>query len=122
VLAGEDIIVEDGRFEAKGPGRLSIRFQALSSALAGGGETVELAAKALEDFRFEELTLDLAKTADNDATVKLSTLGANPEVLDGQPFRFNINLESNLTSVLEALQQGLSLSDDALKRAWQLRE
>ncbi len=122
VLAGEDIIVEDGHFAAEGPGRLSIRFQALRSALASGGETVELAAKALEDFRFEELTLDLAKTADNDATVKLSTLGANPEVLDGQPFRFNINLESNLTSVLEALQKGMSLSDDALKRAWRLRE
>jgi hypothetical protein len=82
---------------------------------------VEAAVKALEDFHYEELSLALAKTAENDATVKLSTLGQNPEVMEGQPFRFNINLESNLTSVLEALQQGYSLSDDALKRAWRLR-
>jgi hypothetical protein len=121
VFAGSDIIVEDGHFDALEPGRLSIRFQALRSALAGGGETVEAAVKALEDFHYEELSLALAKTAENDATVKLSTLGQNPEVMDGQPFRFNINLESNLTSVLEALQQGYSLSDDALKRAWRLR-
>lgn len=122
VLAGEDVIVDDGHFEAQGPGQLSIRIPALRAALTSGGATVEMAAKALEDFQFEELTLDLAKTAANDATVKLSTLGGNPEVLDGQPFRFNINLESNLTSVLNALQQGLSLSDEAVRRAWQLRE
>jgi hypothetical protein len=122
VFAGEDIIVEEGRFEALAPGRLSIRIQALRSALAGGGETVELAVKALEDFHYDELSLTLAKTADNEATLRLSTLGQNPEVLEGQPFRFNINLESNLTSVLEALRQGYSLSDDALRRAWRLRE
>lgn len=122
VFAGNDVIVDNGHFDALGPGRLSIRFQALRSALAGGGEVVEAAAKALEDFRYEELSLSIAKTADNDATVKLSTLGKNPEVMEGQPFRFNINLESNLTSVLEALAQGYRLSDDALRRAWRLRE
>ncbi len=122
VFAEGDVIVDDGRFEALGPGRLSIRFEALRSALAGGGETVELAIKALEDFHYETLSLTLSKTAANDATVRLSTLGQNPEVLDGQPFQFNINLESNLTSVLEALRQGYSLSDEALRRAWQLSE
>ncbi|MGE5768052.1 MAG: YdbH domain-containing protein, partial [Bacteroidota bacterium] len=121
-FAGGDVIVENGQFNALEPGRLSIRFAALRSALAGGGEVVEAAVKALEDFHYDELTLSIAKTADNDATVKLSTLGQNPEVMDGQPFRFNINLESNLTSVLEALRQGYSLSDDALRRAWQLRQ
>ncbi len=122
VFAGDDIVVEDGRFEAQGPGRLSIRFETLRSALAGGGETVELAIQALEDFHYENLSVTLSKTAANDATVRLSTLGQNPAVLDGQPFQFNINLESNLTSVLEALRQGYSLSDDALRRAWKLRE
>lgn len=121
-FAGGDIIVEDGRFDALGPGRLSIRIAALRSALASGGATVEAAARALEDFHYDELSLSLAKTAANDATVKLSILGQNPEVMDGQPFRFNINLESNLTSVLEALRQGYSLSDDALRRAWRLSE
>jgi hypothetical protein len=42
--------------------------------------------------------------------------------MDGQPFRFNINLESNLTSVLEALRKGYSLSDETLRRAWRLRQ
>jgi hypothetical protein len=119
---GGDIVVDDGSFEALGPGRLSIRFEALSAALASGGETVEMAARALENFHYDNLTLSLDKTAANDATLRLSTLGQNPDVLDGQPFQFNINLESNLTSVLEALRQGYSLSDDTLRRAWQLRE
>jgi hypothetical protein len=121
VFAGEEVIVEDGHFEALEPGRLSIRIQALRSALAGGGETVEMAVRVLEDFHYDELTLGIAKTAAHDATVRLSTLGQNPNVMEGQPFRFNINLESNLTSLLAALRQGYSLSDDALRRAWQLR-
>src|SRR3546814_939576 len=68
VFAGNAIIVEDSQFDALGPGRLSIRIPALRQALAGGGETVEAAVKALEDFHYEELTLTLAKTAANDAT------------------------------------------------------
>lgn len=122
IFSGGDVIVDNGRFEAQGPGHLSIRFEALRSALAGGGETVELAAQALEDFQYDNLSLTLDKAADNNATLRLSTLGHNPAVLEGQPFQFNINLESNLTSVLEALRQGYSLSDDALRRAWELQE
>ncbi|MGD1876239.1 MAG: YdbH domain-containing protein [Kiloniellaceae bacterium] len=122
VFSDSDVIVDDGRFEAIAPGRLSIRIDALRAALSGSGETVEMAVKAMEDFHYDTLSLTLEKTAANDATVQLSTLGQNPEVLDGQPFQFNINLESNLTSVLNALKQGYSLSDDALRRAWQLRQ
>ncbi len=122
VFQGEDVIVDEGRFVALTPGRISVRIEALRSALAGSGETVEMAIKALEDFYYDDLSLTLAKTAANDATVLLSILGQNPQVLDGQLFRFNINLESNLTSVLEALRQGYSLSDDALRRAWRLHE
>src|SRR5690606_5419361 len=77
-FAGGDVIVENGQFNALESGRLSIRFATLRSALAGSGEVVEAAVKALEDFHYEELTLNVAKTADNDATVKLSTLGQNP--------------------------------------------
>src|SRR3546814_17141879 len=82
VFAGNAIIVEDSQFDALGPGRLSIRIPALRQALAGGGETVEAAVKALEDFHYEELTLTLAKTAANAAPVKLSPLGQNPRSED----------------------------------------
>lgn len=122
VFEDNSIVIEDGVLAAQGPGVLSIRSQALASALAGGGKTVELAIKALEDFRYESLSVKLNKTAGNEAQVLLSILGSNPAVLDGQPFQFNINLESNLTSVLEALRQGYSLSDEALRRAWRLSD
>ncbi|HIC80512.1 MAG TPA: hypothetical protein EYP07_06040, partial [Kiloniellaceae bacterium] len=116
------IVIDNGKLEAQAPGRLSIRSQALVSALSGGGETVELAIRALEDFRYDRLSVTVNKTLTNDAQILLSILGQNPAVLDGQPFQFNINLESNLTSVLEAVRQGFSLSDDALRRAWRLRQ
>src|SRR5690606_23911588 len=46
-FAGGDVIVESGRFNALEPGRLSIRFATLRTALAGSGEVVEAAVKAL---------------------------------------------------------------------------
>ncbi|NIA67125.1 hypothetical protein HBA54_00800 [Pelagibius litoralis] len=122
VFEGDAVVVADGALAAQAPGRLSLRSPTLAAALGGGGKTVELAIKALEDFRYETLSIKLNKSARNEAQILLSILGSNPAVLDGQPFQFNINLESNLTSVLEALRQGYSLSDEALRRAWRLRE
>ena len=122
IFANGDVVIEDSRFDAQRSGVLSIRIDALRSALSGSGEAVDAAVRALEDFRYDNLSITLEKTAENDATVRLSTLGSNPSVMNGQPFQFNINLESNLTSVLNALKQGYSLSDDALKRAWKLRQ
>ena len=122
VIFGSDaLVIDNGALKTSAGGRLSLRSETLANALSGGGEIVELAIQALEDFRYDKLTVGLNKSASNQALVSLGILGHNPDVLDGQPFQFNINLESDLTSVLEALRQGYSLSDEALRRAWRLR-
>ena len=44
--------------------------------------------------------------------------GKNPEVLDGFPFRININLQTDLSQVLAALRDGYRLNPDLFKGGW----
>ena len=48
-------------------------------------------------------------------------LGHNPDVLDGYPFRFNINLEGDTDRLVAALSQAYSLSNRMLRRFWRPR-
>ncbi len=48
-------------------------------------------------------------------------LGQNPEVLDGHPFKFNINLTGNLDPILKAIAKGRNISSDLLGRTWRLQ-
>ena len=41
--------------------------------------------------------------------------GANPAVLEGYPFVFNINLESNFDRLADLLRQGIDIADTALQ-------
>jgi hypothetical protein len=47
--------------------------------------------------------------------------GSNPDVLDGYPFKFNINLTGDLEPILSALQTGRRLTTDLLQRALENR-
>ncbi|KLN62500.1 hypothetical protein WH96_03155 [Kiloniella spongiae] len=107
---GDQIIIEKGALSTEGPGVLQIRSQLIADALAVGGEQVELLVKALHNFEYTELTLDIDKPINSAAQVSLGISGANKDVLDGHPFRLNINLETKVEPLLEVLLQGQKLS------------
>jgi hypothetical protein len=41
--------------------------------------------------------------------------GANPAVLDGYPFRFNVTLEGALAPILEAVRQGRQIGGGLIR-------
>jgi hypothetical protein len=47
--------------------------------------------------------------------------GKNPDVLDGYPFRFNVDVSGDLEPILSALQEGRKLTTDLLQRALENR-
>ena len=51
----------------------------------------------------------------------MTTLGRNPKVLEGHPFRFNIRLTSNLPQLVEALRQGSGLTQGILGKLWKFQ-
>jgi len=121
VLEHGAFVIRDGRLDAAGPGRLSYRSERAAELLRGQGTEIDLMLQALKDFRYESLGMDLTKTATDDLTLKLSLLGSNPDVLDGHPFRINLNLTSQITPILDALATAYRMSREALERVWTSR-
>lgn len=120
-VSDDGIAVDTGRLEAEGEGRLRYRSEAAKRALGGAGEQVRLMLRALEDFRYEELALTINQPPEEGLELKVTTLGHNPDVLDGHPFRINLNLTGDLAPLIRALARGRELSADLLERALDLQ-
>ena len=110
--------IERAHLAAAGPGLLRVRSEQVRQTLSAAGESADLLLRALEDFHYEELTLSIDQSSAEEAVVGLSMLGNNPAVLEGYPFRFNINLETNPRKLLAALWQAYSISNRALRQIW----
>jgi len=112
------IEIRGGRLDAAGPGRLRFESEAATRVLSGAGDSADLMLRALRDFRYDELSLTLDAERAGTARLGLMLLGNNPRVLDGYPFRFNINLETNPIRLMGALREAYRLSNRALRRLW----
>jgi hypothetical protein len=120
-LRDDSVSIQDGVLAATKPGILRFKSEKVSQLLAGSAKDVDLLLRALTDFHYTELTFKLNNSANNDLQTTLSLLGNNPNVLQGRPFRLNINLESNVGDILKALGQAYGVSSKALQRAFRLR-
>jgi hypothetical protein len=79
-----------------------LRYDADSapSALRAGGEGVGLLLQALENFRYERLEITLDGSTDATMDIGLHPAGANPDLYDGHPIEFNLDLEGELGNIL----------------------
>jgi hypothetical protein len=104
-IAGAEAVIERGELVSDGPGWVRYRPKQPPAALAAGGQNVNLLLQALENFRYKELRLTIDGRTDGEMDVKLHIAGANPDLYDGYPIEFNLNLEGALANVL---RQGLA--------------
>jgi hypothetical protein len=74
--------------------------------LARREDTVGLAMKALANFRYTSLVIEIDVGENASGAVLVRLEGANPEVLEGYPFAFNINLETDFGRLAELLMGG----------------
>ena len=103
-------IIRNSELRSQGPGVIRLKSETVAQALKGGGESVNLMLRALEDFHYQSLVLSADKAEDGEATILLSLSGQNPTVLEGQPCDFNIRLGTNLDTISRAVRQGLGVS------------
>ncbi len=120
MLERNQVTIRDGQLAAMAPGTLRFKSDKAVQMLADAGEEVNLLLQALQDFQYSELTLHLDKSATHDLTARLSLLGRNPAIKNGQPFRLNIKLESNIDKILRAINQGYDLSTRVLHGSFSL--
>jgi hypothetical protein len=58
--------------------------------------------QALENFRYEALRITLDGRTDAEMDIGLHVQGANPELYDGYPIEFNLDLEGELANILRS--------------------
>jgi hypothetical protein len=121
VISGAEIAIAEGVLASQNDGNLSFQSPEADEVLARSGEQVELMLKAMKDFRYESLNVVLDKPLQGEASLRISMLGHNPDVLDGYPFQFNITLTGDLEPLLAAIAEGRRLSSELLQRSLKLR-
>jgi hypothetical protein len=99
-IAGTEAVIEHGELVSDGPGWVRYRPDQAPAALQAGGENVNLLLQALQNFRYKELRLTIDGRTDGDMDVGLHIAGANPDLYDGYPIEFNLNLEGALADVV----------------------
>jgi hypothetical protein len=104
-IAGAEAVIAQGELVSDGPGWVRYRPKQPPAALEAGGQNVNLLLQALENFRYKDLRLTIDGRTDGEMDVRLHIAGANPDLYDGYPIEFNLNLEGALANVL---RQGLA--------------
>lgn len=114
-LAENQVTITNGHLAAQAPGILRFKSAKASKMMASAGKEMNLLLQAAQDFHYTELSLDLDKSVTHDLVAKLSLLGNNPKVKDGQAFRLNIKLETDIDKILQTINQGYNLSHEILR-------
>ncbi|NMM44049.1 hypothetical protein HH303_06145 [Rhodospirillaceae bacterium KN72] len=109
-VSANDAVIKAGTLAAEGDGALSIDNDTVNQALASDQQAVQLLVDVLKDFQYDELGAELDLPPNGDGRIGLRLSGRNPAVLDGHPFKLNVNIESDFHNLFDILKQILSLS------------
>ncbi len=111
------VAIDNGELAAAGSGVVQFDRAKLPAALLERGDIVSMALETLTDFNYDSLDMQISKSLDGDGIVNVQLSGANPAVLEGHPFRFNIALESDFDRLAQLVTQGLAAADTVLFNA-----
>jgi Dicarboxylate transport len=115
-VAGADAVIAGGELVSDRPGWVRYRPGQAPAALQAGGENINLLLQALENFRYEKLRLTIDGRTDAEMDVGLHIAGANPDLYDGYPIEFNLNLEGALANVLRSGLAGYQIPERIRER------
>lgn len=98
------IAIRDARLAADGPGVMRLNLESVRGAVEQKmGDQADLLLTALENFEYDVLTAHVTKAFGENEQAKLRLEGRNPGHLDGQPFIFNISLDSNVVRLADTI-------------------
>ena len=114
-LTADGPIIAKGELAAVKPGVIKVNWGDSRDAMVSQSSEVALMVEALDNFQYQQLKAVVQRPSAGELTFQVLLEGANPDVLDGHPFRFNVNLTGNLETVLNAFEEGQSLTQDLLR-------
>lgn len=113
VMSAEGVAVSAGKLDAREPGgRLSYRGN-LGATTAPG---MDLAIKALRNFHYHTMAADVNYQPSGILTLKVLLAGKSPEVENGRPIHFNLNLTEDIPALLESLRAADSTTERVQER------
>lgn len=116
-VTADGFAITGGRLEtASGGGLLRYAPPLAPAALRQGGEGATLALTVLENFRYESLAIDIDRDAGGDAEIAVHLRGANPDVYDGYPIEFNLNISGPIDQMLRRGLEGYRVPDAVAER------
>jgi hypothetical protein len=92
------VIIKDGTFKALDKGIIKYTYTDTDS-----GEEENIARKALKNFHYDSLDGTFSYNKEGLYHIKLHLLGSNPELYDGYPVDFILNLRGELSGVFRSL-------------------
>lgn len=114
-LGADGPLISEGGLVAQDTGFIKVHWGDTRESLIRQGNEVALMVQALDDFQYDQLKVGVRRSSAEDLTLQVLLEGANPEVLEGHPFRINVNLSGNLEDVLTALTTGQAMTEDLLR-------
>ena len=110
-MPGLGVSIADARLSADGPGTVRYKAGEKDEALRKSGKQVGLMLDALSDFRFKTLEMGLAGTPGAGFHIDLALEGSNPNLYDGYPVRFNLDLAGQLDDIIKTGYRTYTLLD-----------
>ena len=92
--------IVNGTVHARAPGGRIRYLGTLPSPSPG----LDLAARALRNFRYQKLDATLNYTPDGELNTRVRLEGSSPDVENGRAIHFNVNVNENLLSLLASLR------------------
>ncbi|MGE0665582.1 MAG: YdbH domain-containing protein [Sphingomonadales bacterium] len=119
-IADGRVKIEKGHLESTVAGTLQVGVDKLADQLQAYGENVDMAFRALTDFHYHRMVIDADKPFTGVGKAVFRLEGNNPKVMDGQPFVFNISLETDFDYLTSLLLELSGAANTAL--GWGARE
>ncbi len=128
VMSGVDVRVENGELWVKDGGVIQYKSKQLDSiseldgtneravAAMRAGNYRDAAFEALKNFEYQELRVKIDGALDGPIDVFLKADGKNDDVLGGQPFLFNINLQGELLNILRSFNTNAQIKSELARR------
>jgi hypothetical protein len=120
-IDGDRVAIDNSELVAAEPGVIRIGSKLLRQQLGDQEDTVDLALRALSDFKYQELSLEMEKPLTGEGSVLAHLKGANQAVLEGHPFVFNIRLSADFDRITHILTDAAKAAGVALGWGFQNR-
>lgn len=104
-IEGDRILITGGVLQSEN-GNLRYRPAEGANPLALAGDSPELLARALDDFRYRSLKITLDGELTGKLNIRLSLDGANPQLYDGYPFAVTLSVDAEFATLL---RRGLAI-------------